>query len=77
MSVWNHLRKEAERQARQEEACQKVEEWCEEVREQARAIGEMHRKYKRPAKDGIDLNDSDTQWALSCEAVGDDSYWGD
>lgn len=47
--VFDHLRREAERQERQEQACARVETWCQEVREQAQAIGEMHRQHGRKA----------------------------
>ena len=50
--VFDHLRKVAERQARQEEACQRVEEWTASVLEQAQAIGEMHRQHGRKAEMG-------------------------
>ena len=43
--VFDHLRKVAERQARQEQACQRVEEWTASVMEQARGIGAMHREH--------------------------------
>lgn len=49
MSVWKHLRKEAERQERQRLASERVDVWCQEVREQAQAIGAMHRRYRQPA----------------------------
>ena len=76
MGVWNHLRREAERQKRQERACQKVEKLGELIMQEAHEIGELHRQ-QRAKKEAIDLNDTKTKWALSCDAVGDDSYWED
>lgn len=65
----------AERQAR---AVKKAEQLAKDIMDYAHGIGELHRKHGRtPEKEEtIDLNDSDTQWALCCEAVGSD-YWED
>lgn len=49
MSVWNHLRREAERQKRQERACQKVEKLGELIMQEAREIGDLHRQQKTKA----------------------------
>ncbi len=63
----------AERQAR---AVKKVEQLGKDIMQEAREIGELHRQ-QRAKKEAIDLNDTKTKWALSCDAVGDDSYWED
>ena len=68
MSLWNHLRTLS------------IEKFCQEVTEEGKAIQELHERFKQPAHDeqeGIDLNNHKTQWTLSCDAVGDDRYWGD
>lgn len=61
----------AERQAR---AVKKIEQLGKDIMNEAHEIGELHRQHKAK-KEAIDLNDSDTQWALVCEAVGDNTYW--
>lgn len=63
----------AERQSR---AVEKVEKLGELIMQEAHEIGELHRQ-QRAKKEAIDLNDTKTKWALSCDAVGDDSYWED
>ena len=84
MSLWNYLKLPEEerytlwKQARQEQASKNVDELGKAVMDYAHGIGEMHREHGRKTNEeetkAIDLNDSDTQWALSCEAVGSD-YW--
>ena len=45
------------------------------LRKQATKLRELHRRKKNEEETNtIDLNDPNTQWALSCEAVGSD-YW--
>lgn len=67
----------AERQSR---AVKKAEQLAKDIMEYAHGVGELHRKYGKQAPEeepkAIDLNDPDTQWALSCEAIGSD-YWED
>lgn len=70
-------KEKAERQAR---AVLKAEQLAKDIMDYAHGIGEFHREHGRKTNEeetkAIDLNDSDTQWALSCEAIGSD-YWED
>lgn len=57
-----------------------IEQWVKDLMAYAHGIQETHERFKQPIKDeqeGIDLNNTKTQWALSCDAVGDDRYWED